>query len=97
MQRCNVATGPPRKRKLAGMVHFIGNIPNTSPAGVERIAERSLPPTRAAAAEPATPQDLLAYDSVKVASISDLAGRSTTFRMAIRNLDEIDAYLNAMT
>ncbi len=57
---------------------------------------RNLPPSPAKAVEPTQPHDLLARDAIKVASISNAADRTMTYRLAIRNLDEIGSYLNQL-
>ncbi len=76
------------------MIHPISGIYSSPVGGVEKVAEKNAPPAQSKPAEPVGPQDLLARDSVKVASISTLADRSMTYKVAMQNLNDIDSYLN---
>ena len=78
------------------MIHPISGLYSNPVAGVEKIAAKNTPPAQAKPAGPGTPQDLLARDSVTVASISTLADRSMTYKVAINNLNDIDNYLNEL-
>ncbi len=78
------------------MIHRIGGVYPAPITGVDRIGGREVPATPASPGRPAGPADLLARDAIKVASISDLASRSSTLHTAIRNLDDIQGYLDEM-
>ena len=78
------------------MIHPISGLYSNPVAGVEKIARKNTPPAQANPGIPDGPQDLLARDSVKVASISTLADRSMTYKVAINNLNDIDSYLNGL-
>jgi len=80
------------------MIHPVSGLYSAPTSGVERIAGRSTPniTPQAEGEGPGKPRDLLARDPVKVASVSDLASRSMSFRLAARTLDDIDTYLNEL-
>lgn len=42
---------------------------------------------------PAGSPETSSYDAVTVASVSDIASRSVTYKMALRTLDDISTYL----
>ena len=73
---------------------LVSGIYSAPTGGVERIAGRHIPPAQAHQAGPAAPLEKAAYDSITVASISNTATRTLSFQLAIRNLDEIDSYLD---
>jgi len=78
------------------MIHRIGGMYPAPIPGLDRIGGREPPAAPASPGRPAGPGDLLARDAIKVASISDLAGRSSTLRTAIRNLDDIQGYVDEL-
>jgi hypothetical protein len=80
-------------RRSEEMIDRVGGFYPTPAPGVDRVGGRHVAPADAGPREATRSADLLARDSIRVASISDLAGRSSTYRMAIRSLDDIEGYL----
>jgi hypothetical protein len=78
------------------MIHPISGIYAAPVRGVERVTGQQTQAAQGYGAQRGRPPDMLAYDSVRVASISDAASRTTSYQVAVRNLDEIGTYLNEL-
>jgi len=79
------------------MIDRVGGLHPLPTQGLDRAGGRRIPPPHAGPGEAMRPVDLLARDSIRVASISVLAGRSSTYRIAMRSLEDIEGYLSNLS
>ncbi len=76
------------------MIEVSNGLYHPVPVGTRPAEGGTKVPAQATFARQAPPPELMLMDPGRVTSISDLANRSVSYRMAVQNLDDFSAYLS---